>query len=196
MKANRIGKNLDRIEIKSKSQLREWLAKNHTSHKSYWLISYKKSHTDYHVSWGDLVDQLLCFGWIDSVINKVDEHRTMRLISKRKKGSIWSLVNKNKVSQLIKEGQMTADGLEVIEQAKKDGSWNFLDEIDQLIIPNDLMSELKLYPNALSYFEEFPKSIKRGILYWIKSARKPETRENRIIETALLASENVRANSN
>lgn len=158
------------------------------------MISYKKSAQDYYVSWSEIVDQLLCFGWIDSVVQKLDEHRVKRLITKRRKGSIWSAVNKKKVLHLTKTGLMTPLGQKVIQQAKADGSWNFLDEIDKLIIPDDLRTELKRYPRALAYFERFPKSVKHSTLYWIKSAKKPDTRESRIIEAAFLASENIRIN--
>ena len=115
----------------------------------------------------------ICFsrGWIDSVVRKLDDLRTMRLISIRKKGSIWSLVNKKKVSRLTQVGLMTPSGLIAVERAKKDGSWNFLNEVDQLIIPKDFMSELRRYPNAFAHFNKFPKGVKRGILYWIKSAK-------------------------
>jgi len=187
-------RNLEKIEIRSSHELRKWLESNHTQEESVWLVSYKKSVPDFYVSWNNIVDQLLCFGWIDSVVRKLDDIKTMRLISKRKKGSIWSLVNKKKVSRLIEDDLLTPAGLMVIKQAKKDGSWHFLDEIDKLIIPDDLMFEFKRYPKALDHFEQFPKSVKQGILYWIKSAKKKETRETRIIETAFLASENVRVN--
>ena len=187
-------REIEKVEVRFIQELRKWLEKNHSQQESVWLVSYKKSTPEFYVSWNEIVDQLLCFGWIDSVVRKLDDLRTMRLISKRQRSSIWSLVNKKKVSRLIEEGLMMPAGLKVIEQAKKDGSWNFLDEVDQLIIPEDLISEFKQHPKALAHFEQFPKSVKRGILYWIKSAKKLETRENRIIEAAFLASENVRAN--
>ncbi len=187
-------KDLEQVEVRSIKELRLWLKNNHTQKESVWIVIYKKSKPEFYISWSELVDQLLCFGWIDSVPYKVDEFRTKRLIAPRRKSSIWSLVNKKKVAQLKKQGLMTNAGLEVIKRAKRDGSWTFLDDVDKLIVPDDLLKEFKLYPNALKYFEAFPRGVKHGILYWIKSAKKPETRESRIIETAFLASENVRAN--
>jgi uncharacterized protein YdeI (YjbR/CyaY-like superfamily) len=184
---------MERIEIRSQSELRDWLKSNHLKTKSVWLVTYKKSVPQYYVSWSEIVDQLLCFGWIDSVIQKVDEHKTMRLISKRKEKSVWSQINKEKVEHLINGGLMTSSGLDAINRAKRDGSWDFLTEIDQLIIPKDLLIELRKYPASLKHFQNFPKSVRHQILYWIKSAKKPETRENRIIEVAFLASENIRA---
>ncbi len=184
-------KYLEKVEVRSSQELRYWLASHFLQEQSVWLVSHKKSKPNFYLPWGDIVDQLLCFGWIDGLIKKLDDHRTMRLISKRKKNSVWSLINKQKVSRLTKAGHMTSAGQEVIDRAKKDGSWSFLDEIDRLILPKDLISELNGYPRARENFDGFSKSIKHEILYWIKSAKKKETRENRIIETAFLASEGI-----
>jgi uncharacterized protein YdeI (YjbR/CyaY-like superfamily) len=85
-------------------------------------------------------------------------------------------------------------GLAKVEQAKADGSWTSLDGVEQLEIPDDLRVALASYPKAATNFEAFPRSAKRGILEWILVARKPETRANRISETARLANENIRAN--
>ncbi len=179
------------IEVKSLNELRDWLEGNFELSQSHWLVTYKKGSKNY-IPYPDLVDELLCFGWIDGLVRKKDELRTMRLISPRKKGSLWSRVNKQKVQKLEKLGRMTEAGREKIAQAKKDESWFFLDDVEDLIIPEDLKEELARYPKAAGFFEQFPASVKKGVLHWIKAARRAETRERRIIEVAFLASENIR----
>ncbi len=188
-----LASRFQKIEIKSSDQLRQWLQTNHPMDESVWLITYKKTVPEFYVSFSEIVDQLLCYGWIDSTIRKVDERRVMRLISKRRRGSQWSAVNKKKVTELINQGLMMDAGLKAIQRAKKDGSWTFLDDVDNLIVPTDLTKELQRYPKAFENFKNFPKSAQRVALTWVKSARANETRERRIIEVAFLAQENIRA---
>ncbi len=181
-----------KIEIKSSDDLRKWLGTNQDLDESVWLITYKKNRPEFYVSFSEIVNQLLCFGWIDSTTRKVDDHRTMRLISKRRRGSQWSAVNKNKVAELMASHQMTEAGLKAVDRAKKDGSWTFLDDVENLVIPSDLKEELHRYPEALENFKDFPKSAQRFTLAWIKQARTAETRERRIIEAAFFAQESIR----
>ncbi len=125
-------KNIEQVEVKTRSDLREWLEKNHLREKGIWLITYKKAHK-YYLSYPDIVQECLCFGWIDSLPRKLDETRTMLYISSRKKGSNWSRVNKNYIEKLQQLKLLQTAGLQVIEQAKKDGSWSFLDDVEALI---------------------------------------------------------------
>ena len=95
---------------------------------------------------------------------------------------------------MVAAGLMTEPGLAKVEISKQDGSWNALNEVDELVIPPDLRAELKRYPNAEANFVGFPPSVQRGILEWILNGKRPETRQRRIAETASLAEENRRAN--
>ena len=179
---------------KDRSEWRNWLAKNHQTHKSVWLVIHKKGSNQTSVSYNEAVDEALCFGWIDSKPNKLDEYRFIQFFAKRNPNSNWSGVNKRKVAQLIKDGLMTDAGMAVINYAKKHGQWDALNDVDNMIPPDDLIKTLKKYPMAESNFMAFPNSVKRGILEWILNAKKAETRIKRIEETAKLASENRRAN--
>ncbi|MEO1656066.1 MAG: YdeI/OmpD-associated family protein, partial [Bacteroidota bacterium] len=96
--------------------------------------------------------------------------------------------------KLIQAGKMHISGLNMVEQAKMSGTWDALHQVEQLIIPPDLQEALVSYPSALKNFESFPKSTRRGILEWILNAKRPETRQKRIQETAELADQNIRAN--
>jgi uncharacterized protein YdeI (YjbR/CyaY-like superfamily) len=179
---------------KARAEWRKWLAKNHTRTEGVWLISYKKSSGKARFDYEDAVQEALCFGWIDSKANKLDDERSMLWMAPRKARTGWSKINKARVEKLIASGQMMPPGLAKIEAAKRDGSWNALDAVEALEIPPDLAAALAANPTAQHYFDAFPRSVKRAILEWISNAKKPETRAKRVEETARLAAENIRAN--
>lgn len=179
---------------KSQKEWRQWLEKNHESEKSVWLIIYKKESKTKSVYYPEAVDEALCFGWIDSKPNKRDAESFYQYFSKRNPKSNWSKVNKEKVKRLLAEGLITKSGLLAIEIAKQNGTWNALDEVEEIIIPDDLQKAFSKKKSALTNFEKFPRSSKRGILEWILNAKRPETRQKRIQETVDLAEKNIKAN--
>jgi len=187
-------KDFSRVQIESRAEWRAWLDANHESAESIWLVTFKKSSGKPYVSYDAMVEEAVCFGWIDSLRWKLDDERSMLLLSPRKPGSAWSKVNKDRVERMNAAGKMHPAGLRKIEQSKADGSWTFLDDVEALIIPDDLVAALAEYENAEENFAAFPRSVKRGILEWIKQAKRAETRSKRVWETAELASKNVRAN--
>jgi uncharacterized protein YdeI (YjbR/CyaY-like superfamily) len=182
------------FHAKSRAQWRRWLASHYTQTEGVWLISYKKATGKPRVEYDPSVEEALCFGWVDSKVNKLDEERSMLWFAPRKPKTGWSKPNKERVERLLALGLMHAAGLAKVEQAKLDGSWTSLDGVEALQIPRDLQTALASYPSASSNFNAFPRSVKRGILEWILIAKRPETRAARIDETARLANENVRAN--
>lgn len=173
---------------------RAWLQVNHTRKAGVWMISYKKAAGKPTLTYDEAVEEALCFGWVDSKGGKLDEQRTMLWFAPRRPGSGWSKPNKERIEKLLEAGLMAAAGLAKVEAAKLDGSWNTLDAVEALEIPADLDRALAVYPTARQNFEAFPRSVKRGILEWISTAKKPETRARRVEETARLAAENKRAN--
>ncbi|UFP96994.1 YdeI/OmpD-associated family protein [Gloeobacter morelensis] len=185
--------DFEQVEITSREQWRAWLVANHTRTGSIWLITYKKRSGLPHVSYNAVVEEALCFGWIDSRAAKLDEQRTMLLLSPRRPGSPWSKTNKERVERLIAQGLMSAAGTAKIEQARSDGSWSVLDEVEALVIPADLAAALAQNPQAAHYFAAFSPSSKKGILQWIQSAKRGETRQKRIRETVALAANNIKA---
>lgn len=184
----------ERIQVESRDELRAWLRQHHTASSGLWLVTYKKQCGAKYLPYDDIVEELLCFGWIDSLPRKLDDERTMLWIAPRKPGSAWSKRNKERVAKLVTAGLMTPAGMEKIDAAQQDGTWNALDEVERLTIPSDLTAALAGYTAAAENFEAFPRSVRRGILEWIGSAKKPETRARRIEETARLAQDNIRAN--
>ncbi len=182
------------IHPKSRAAWRRWLEQNHTRAEGVWLISYKKAAGKPRFEYDEAVEEALCFGWVDSKPNKLDDERSMLWFAPRKPGTGWSRPNKQRVERLIEAGLMAPAGLAKVEAAKRDGSWNALDAVEALEVPPDLEQALAARPGARSYFDAFPRSVKRGILEWIANARKPETRAKRVEETARLAAQNKRAN--
>lgn len=166
----------------SQSEWREWLQENHDKEQSVWLIKYKKRSGIPSINWSDAVDEALCFGWIDSLKKSIDHEKYKQFYCRRKPKGTWSKVNKEKVEKLIADGLMTQAGLDAITIAKQNGSWTILDTVDALIIPVDLEDQFQTRPGSKDHFLSLSKSIKKGILYWVISAKRDETRLKRISE--------------
>ena len=177
---------------KSRADWRKWLKENHQSRQSVWLIYYRSSTNVPSLTWGEAVDEALCFGWIDSTKKTIDEERYMQYFSRRKPSSTWSKINKDKVAKLIQNDRMAAAGLESIAAAKENGTWTLMDDVEKLIIPEDLLQALTKNENALAFFQNQAKSIKKQMLHWVVIAKRAETREKRIAEIARSAAEGVR----
>ena len=176
----------------SKTNWRNWLQKNHLIKDSIWLIIYKKASPNSNLTWSEAVDQALCFGWIDSTKKTIDTERYKQYFCKRKPKSNWSKVNKDKIKALIEQGLMEEAGYKSIEIAKANGSWNILDEVEALVIPEDLREKLTNYKGSKEYFDSLSKSTKKRLLYWVMSAKRKETRQKRILEIAENASKNLK----
>lgn len=182
------------IEPVHRPVLRAWLAENHSTSGGVWLANCKKTTGKPRLEYTEIVEELLCFGWIDSKPNPLDDERSLLWISPRKQRSGWSRINKERVERLEREGLMTEAGRAAIEAAKGNGAWTALDAVERLEIPEDLAAALAANADAASFFDAFPPSSKKIILTWITSAKRPETRERRVAETVELAARNVRAN--
>ncbi|NND85139.1 MAG: hypothetical protein HKN46_08330 [Acidimicrobiia bacterium] len=183
----------EHVEVTTRAELRAWLEGHHTQPESIWLVTYKKStRPDLHLPWEDIVQEALCFGWIDSQAKKVDDERTKVRLSPRKRGSIWSAINKAHIVALEEQGLMTDAGRARIEAAKQDGSWEFLDDVEAGTVPDDLAAALAAQPGARETFDGFPWSTRRSTLAWIKMAKRPETRAKRIAEAAEKCARGIR----
>ncbi len=183
----------ERIEVESLAQWRAWLSTHHGQSQSIWVVTWKKASGGPHLPYGDIRDEALCWGWIDSRPAKLDADRTMLLVSPRRPGSGWSAVNKTRIEALSAAGRLAAPGAVAVERAKADGSWTLLDGAETLEPPADLVAALAA-AQATERFGAFPPSSRRAILEWIALAKRPETRANRLTETARLAALGLRAN--
>ena len=162
---------LEKVEVSSVEELREWLEKNYSQPESIWLVTYKKNVPQKYISIQQVLDEVLCFGWMDGRRKKLDYERTMQLLSPRKTQH-WSKTYKDRVAKLQQAGRMHEAGIKAIKTAKENGLWDFLNDVDALIKPDDLTEALNAHPPALENYEAFPDSAKRDILRWIKLAKK------------------------
>ncbi|HYN97672.1 MAG TPA: YdeI/OmpD-associated family protein [Pilimelia sp.] len=184
----------ERIHPETRAQWRAWLAEHAGTTPGVWLVSWRKGVGRPAVSYDESVEEALCFGWVDSTANRLDDERTMLYFAPRKRGSGWSRSNKQRIERLIAAGLMTEAGLRVVERARQDGSWRLLDAVEDLVVPDDLAAELAARPSARDHWDGFPPSARKAILTWIVQARRDETRRRRVVETAECAQRGERAN--
>ncbi|MEM9433064.1 MAG: YdeI/OmpD-associated family protein [Pseudomonadota bacterium] len=162
------------VEITSKDQLWRWLEKNNAQTESVRLITWKAMHAEKYVSREDVLDGLVAHGWIDGRRFKVDENRTAQLISPRKQQA-WSKSYKERAARLSREGVMHPSGTASVQDGHSSGLWNFFDDVDALIVPEDLKAVVDL-----KKWESQAPSYRRNLLRWLKLAKTATTRKNRI----------------
>lgn len=173
---------------------RRWLAANHATSDGVWLASWRSGTGRATVPYEQLVEEALCFGWIDGLLNVLDDERRAILVTPRRPGSSWSRSNKERVARLVADGRMTDAGLAVIERARADGSWSLLDAAEALEVPADMATALDENPAARRHWSAFPPGVRRGHIGWVLLAKRPETRARRIATIVSEAAENRRAN--
>ena len=178
----------------SRAEWRAWLEQHHGRDEGVWLVFYKKATGKPTLSVDDYVEEAIAFGWIDSVPRKIDAERSARWVSPRRAGSNWSRLSKQRAARMEAAGQMTPAGRAAIDRAKADGSWTSLDDVENLVVPDDLAAALDAQPPARDAWDGFPPSTRRGILEWILNAKRDATRAKRIEVTARLAALGKRAN--
>jgi uncharacterized protein YdeI (YjbR/CyaY-like superfamily) len=178
------------LTIRTRAELRVWLAANHATAKSVWLATFKKHHPDY-LAYEPQVEELLCWGWIDSVTRALDADRSMILIAPRNPKSAWSAINKAHVDRARASGAMTPAGEAKIAIAQASGQWDFLNDVDALIAPDDLLAALDA-AGQRTFWDATPKSVRRGTLEWIKTAKTALTRDKRIADVVTSAQQGLR----
>ena len=177
------------LEPSSRAAWRSWLEANYGSSPGVWLAVGKKGNSRTSRTYTDAVEEAVRFNWIDSTVNRLDADRFKQLFTPRKPGSTWSRSNKERVRRLSEQGLLLPVAIEAIEKARADGSWTQLDDVEDLVVPDDLAAALEAIPNAERQFQAFSASQRKLALYWIASAKRPETREKRIAETVRAAAE-------
>ncbi|MFY9467877.1 MAG: YdeI/OmpD-associated family protein [Lentibacter algarum] len=177
----------ERVEIKSEDDLWQWLQQYHGNSESVWLVTWKAAHPDRYVSRDTVLDALIAHGWIDGRRLKLDDTRTMQLISPRKQ-QVWAQTYKDRAERLRAEGKMHPAGDAAIEDARRSGRWTESELIDALVEPDDLTSALEAN-GGLLWWQAAAPSYRRNVLRWISGAKKPETRVKRIDKTSSLAAQ-------
>lgn len=171
------------ILFRNREEWRRWLRDHGAEESELWLIYYKKHVKKSSVSYDEAVREALCFGWIDSIVKRIDDERYKQKYTPRKPRSNWSESNKKRVKELIEQGLMMPAGLAAVERAKENGSWDNLKNVDDNPVePQDLLDALRENPLASKNWFNFSRSARKQYLGWLKSAKRSETREKRIRE--------------
>lgn len=177
--------------VTNRNDWRIWLDKNHDVAKEVWLIYYKKHAAKPGVSYEASVEEALCFGWVDSIIKRLDDERCARKFTPRKSPSRWSESNKKRAEKMIRQGRMTEFGLAKIREAQERGEWFKVRELSkELVIPSFIEKALAKNEKAHAFFDTLASSYKRRIVGWVSSAKKEETRSRRLAEVIGLLEEN------
>lgn len=182
------------IHPPGRSAWRAWLAANHTRPTGIWVVLGRRPLDPAILDYVSAVEEGLCFGWIDSRVVKLDADRTLQWFSPRRPRGTWARSNKERVERLTAAGLMTPAGQAAIEEAKRNGSWTVLDDVERLVVPDDLAAAFEAAPPARANWDAFSRSAKMALLVWIVQAQRPETREARVAEIAKRAAVNEKAN--
>jgi uncharacterized protein YdeI (YjbR/CyaY-like superfamily) len=180
----------DQIPIPSRAALRDWLSANHAISGTVWLAIWKQPDPR-HVPYPQIVEELLCWGWVDSLPRKLDDAQSLLRASPRNPKSAWSAVNKAHVERARATGAMTPAGEALIAQAMAGGQWDALNEVEALITPDDLAAALAAR-GASAAWDAYPRSVKRGTLEQIAAAKTAATRAARIAEVVQSAAAGLR----
>ena len=172
---------------------RAWLVDNHGASKGVYLTSWRRGSGKTSVPYEEAVEEALCVGWVDSTGRNLDEERSLQWFAPRRARSAWARSNKERVERLMAAGVMLPAGLAAIEEAKRTGMWTLLDDVENLIVPEDLAAALAARPPARANWDAFPRSARRAMLEWVVKARRPETRADRIARIADDATRGQRA---
>ena len=174
--------DIPEIEAPDRASFRKWLAENHDTEQAVWLTFWKKGSGRPSIEWSEAVDEALCFGWIDSKVQSIDKERYRQYWTVRKPGSVWSLINKEKIAELTAAGLMAPAGLAAVERARQDGSWTLLDDPQAGIVPDDLAAAMD-QAGVRKTYDSFTFGARKAILTWLVMAKRDSTRSSRIAKT-------------
>lgn len=169
------------LEFDQVKELEAWYEKNHETQHAFWIRFYKKSSGIKKVEYPEALDVALCYGWIDGIVNKLDEKSYLQRFTPRRSKSIWSEINKGHIARLVKDGRMKEAGMLQMEAAKKDGRWEKAYGGQAVLkVPEDFLDQIKKNKKAYEFFEKLNKSNKFAMCFQIETAKKEETRKRRI----------------
>ena len=172
---------------------RAWLAASCDTARGVWVASWRKASGRDPVAYEDLVEEAICFGWIDSTVNILDTERGLQLMTPRKPRSGWTRLNRRRVAALEAQGRMTDAGRQAVEVAKGNGSWTIYDAVEDLVEPGDLADALDASADARAAWDGFPPSARKQMLWWVISSGRAETRASRIAKLVSEAASGRRA---
>lgn len=159
---------------------RAWLAANHATARGCWVMTWRRASGRDPVPYVDLVEEALCWGWIDSTANTYDDDRSLQMMTPRKPKSTWTRLNRRRAADMEAQGRMTDAGRRAIEVAQANGWWTILDPVEDLIEPDDLRAALDADPAARSRWDALAPSARKQLLFQVVSAAGADTRAKRI----------------
>ena len=177
----------------SRPQWRAWLEAHHDTQPGVWLCTWKTATGRPAVPYAEAVEEAICFGWIDSTVNILDDDRGLQLMTPRRPKSTWTRLNRQRVAALDAAGLMTDAGRRSVEVAKSNGWWTIYEPVEDLLEPDDLAAALDADADARRHWDAFPPSARKQMLWWVISAARPETRATRITTIVDTASRGERA---
>ncbi len=181
----------EKLHLTNRDEWRAWLRRNHDTKKEIWLLYYKERTGKPSIPYDDAVEEALCFGWIDSIVKKIDDEKFARKFTPRKGKSRWSELNKKRAREMMKAGKMTQAGIAKIREAKQSGEWfKTAPAIKELVTPPYINEALAANKKALNFFDSLTSSYKRNLVGWITSAKREETRKRRLAEAIRLLEQN------
>ena len=181
----------EKLHVTNRDDWRAWLRKNHDTEKEVWLIHYKRHTGKPRIPYDDAVEEALCFGWIDSLVKKIDDEKFARKFTPRKDKSKWSEANKKRATKMTKEGKMKKAGLAKIREAKNNGEWLKTAPVKkELEISAYIRKAFATNEKALDNFNNLANGYKRQLVGWITSAKREETRKRRLAEAISLLEQN------
>lgn len=164
----------------SRPQWRAWLAANHPTERGVWLCSWRSVTGRPVCPYPEVVEEALCFGWIDSTASLLDDERGLQLVTPRKPRSTWTRLNRRRVAAMEALGLMTDAGRRAVELAQANGWWTILDPVEDLVEPDDLAAALDAEAAARQQWDAFPRSARKAMLLWVVTAVRDDTRATRI----------------
>lgn len=179
------------LRVKSIEAWRAWLKENHESARVAWLVFRKKGRGKVPFDYPMALDEALCFGWVDSLLKRIDDDEYMRKFTPRKPGSTWSEVNKKKVAVLMGQGRMAPAGIKAIELAKKNGMWDkgvAQPEVNSSL-PGALLMAFQSNHRARDHYFSLREAHQKQYNIWINMAKRAETIQKRVSEAIQLLEE-------
>lgn len=179
---------MKQLDITNREIWRAWLAENHQKENEIWLVFYKKESGHPSLAYESAVEESLCYGWIDSLIKKIDDQKYARKFTPRSAASLWSESNKKRIKKLIEQGRMTEHGLKLIQAAQKSGCWDQAANRPEISpeIPAELLQALEQNAKAKVFFDQLAPTYQKQFSIWISLAKRPQTREKRLRESLTL----------
>jgi len=174
-------KEYTKLYFPNRNEWRQWLDKHHNDSVGVFLIYFKKHTGKPSIPYNDAVEEALCFGWIDSIVKRIDDERYMQKFTPRNEKSLWSEHNKYRVKKMVDQGKMTEAGMEKIRKARENGKWDEApDAKKEFVLSKELIEVLSADHTAHEIFNKLSPSHKKNYQQWIMSAKKQETQERRL----------------